>query len=232
MPASRETHMSTETTNTQSDGIKSDQTKPNDKEYNFRAQEAKYERMLAQARVDQERMARELEEARQAKSKADDDDDSEPYVDNKRLEKKLQKFGQTTKTDINQAMEEAKRRAKDELKQELWLENNPDFYDVMQTHAENFFQKAPQLADTILKMPEGFDRQKLVYHNIKSLGIDKPEQKQSSIQDKIDANRRSPFYQPTGIANAPYAQGGDFSESGKKNAYEQVQKLKANLRLG
>lgn len=224
--------MTTEAIGTQETTAKTEQPKQNDKEYNFRAQEAKYERILASERAERERMARELEEIKQSRSQKDDDEDSEPYVDHKRLEKKLEKFGKSTKSEINQAMEEAKRRAKDELKQELWLENNPDFYDVMQNHAERFFEKAPQLADTILKMPEGFDRQKLVYHNIKSLGIDRPEQKQSSIQEKIDANRRSPFYQPTNIANAPYSQGGDFSESGKKNAYDQVQKLKANLRLG
>lgn len=224
--------MTSEAIGTQETAAKSEQPKQNDKEYNFRAQEAKYERQLAQERSEKERVVRELEEIRQSRSKVEEDDDSEPYVDHKRLEKKLQKFGQNTKSDIQQAMEEAKRKAKDELKQELWLENNPDFYDVMQNHSERFFEKAPQLADTILKMPEGFDRQKLVYHNIKSLGIDRPEQRQLSIQEKVDANRRSPFYQPTGIANAPYTQAGDFSESGKKNAYEQVQKLKANLRLG
>jgi hypothetical protein len=127
-------------------------------------------------------------------------------------------------------MEMAKQAAKEELKQEMWLENNPDFYDVLQ-HAEKFAQKAPKLAETILRMPEGFERQKLVYQNIKELGINKPEQKQPSIQEKIDANRRSPYYQPSGVGSSPYSQVGDFSPTGQKNAYEKLKQLKEQLRL-
>ena len=79
-------------------------------------------------------------------------------------------------------------------------------------------------------MPEGFERQKLVYQNIKELGVDKPEQKQSTIQEKVDANRRSPFYQPTGVGTAPYATSGDFSQTGQKQAYAKMKELQARLR--
>ncbi len=225
--------MSVEVATTIPETSKTEQPKQNDKEFNFRAQEAKYERMLAQERAEKERMARELEESRQVRSnKNEDEDDAEPYVDNKRLERKLEKFGKSTKSDIQQGMEEAKRQAKEELKREIWLDNNPDFYDIVQKHAEKFFEKAPHLAETILKMPEGFDRQKLVYHNIKTLGIDQPEPKKSSIQEKVDANRRSPYYKPSGEASPPHALTGDFSDAGKKQAYEQMKKLQTNLRLG
>jgi hypothetical protein len=116
-------------------------------------------------------------------------------------------------------------------KQSTWLNTNKDFYEVMQ-NAEKLAQRDPELAETILRMPEGFDRQKLVYANIKALGLHKPEEKQPSIQEKIDANRRNPYYQPSGIAAAPYASAGDFSASGQKNAYEKMQELKNRLRLG
>ena len=89
----------------------------------------------------------------------------------------------------------------------------------------------PELAESILEMPEGFERQKLVYKNIKALGLHKPAEKQASIQDKIDANRRSPYYQPTGVSAGPYAGTGDFSKSGQKNAYDKMQQLKAQLRI-
>lgn len=204
-----------------------------DKEFNFRAQEAKYEKQLAEIKAEKERYVQEIEELKQAKlSRQEEEEDSEPYVDNKRLEKKLAKFGMSTKNEIMQAMEETKRKAKEELKQEMWLENNPDFYDTMHKHAERFYEKAPHLAEAILQMPDTFERRKLVYHNIKSLGIDRPESKSSSIQEKIDANRRSPFYRPSDISSPPFDQAGDFSESGKKNAYENMLKLKANIRLG
>lgn len=199
--------------------------KQNDKEFNFRQMEK---------RLNEERSAREQAERELQRLKSqsqDEDNDSEPYVDHKKLTKTLSKFGENTESKIEKGMEMAKERAKKELKQEMWLDNNPDFHDVLQ-HAEKFYQKAPHLAETILHMPEGFERQKLVYQNIKALGIDKPETKQPSVQEKIDANRRSPFYQPSGIAPAPYAAAGDFSAAGQKNAYAHMQDLKNRLRLG
>jgi hypothetical protein len=203
------------------------ESKPNDKELNFRALEAKYQRQLDQERQERERLQRELESRNKVQ---DEDNDDEPYVDHKKLEKKLNKFGQSQQSEIQKAMEMAKHSAKEELKQEMWLEQNPDFYDVLQ-HAEKFANKSPKLANTILKMPEGFERQKLVYEAIKEMGVNKPEQKQSTIQEKIDANRKSPYYQPSGVGSAPYAQVGDYSPAGQKNAYEQMLKLKQQLRI-
>lgn len=208
--------------------------KPSDKELNFRALEAKYQRQVEQeraARLEAEKKNEELQAYRQAQSKDDDDDvSSEPYIDEKRLTKKMNKFGQATQTEINKAMEQAKYAAKEELKQEMWLDNNPDFYETLQL-AEKFAQEAPELAKTILRMPEGFERQKLVYQNIKQLGIDKPKSKEPSIQDKIDANRRSPYYQPSGVGTSPYQTQSDFSPTGQKQAYAKMQELKARLSI-
>lgn len=205
------------------------ENKPSDKELNFRKQEQMFQRMLAEKEAKLAEMQKQLEQSKTA-PQDDDDKDDEPYVDHRKLNKTLSKFGQSTQSDIQRAMEAAKTAAKEELKQELWLENNPDFYDVLQ-HAEKLALKSPKLAESILQMPDNFARQKLVYQNIKELGIDKPEQKQSSIQEKIDANKRSPYYQPTGIGTAPYSSQSDFSDAGKKNAYEKMQQLKKSLRI-
>ena len=202
--------------------------KSSDKELNFRALEAKLQQERA-ARFEAERKVQEAM-SRQQSAEEEEEPSSDPYVDHKKFNKTLSKFGQNTQTEIQKAMEQAKYAAKEELKQEMWLENNPDFYDVLQ-HAEKFAKRAPKLAETILRMPEGFERQKLVYQNIKELGIDKPEVKQSSIQEKIDANKRSPYYQPSGVGAAPYAGSGDFSEAGQKNAYAKMQELKNKLRI-
>ena len=110
------------------------------------------------------------------------------------------------------------------------MKQNPDFYDVMQ-HAQAFADKDPELAETILSMPEGFERQKLVYKNIKALGMHKKEEPKATIQDKIEANRRSPYYQPSGMASPGYSSGGDYSEAGKKNAFDKMQELKKRLRI-
>lgn len=203
--------------------------KISNKEMNFRALEAKYQQQLDQeraARLEAEKRAQELSSRQQV----DEEVSTDPYVDHAKLEKKLNKFGQNTQTEIQKAMEIAKHAAKEELKQEMWLEQNPDFQSVME-QADKLMEKAPKLAETILRMPNTFDRQKLVYQNIKELGLLNPEKKPSSVQEKIDANRKSPYYQPSGVGTAPYAGGGDFSSGGQKNAYDQMQKLKSQLRL-
>ncbi len=70
------------------------ETKPNDKEINFRMQERamqeKYEKMLAQersARVEAEKKAQDAMSRRNSSN--DEEEDDEPYVDHRRLEKKL-----------------------------------------------------------------------------------------------------------------------------------------------
>ncbi len=202
----------------------------NNKELNFRALEQKYQRQLEQERSAKMQAENEVNELRQKYMAKDDEEDSEPYVDHKKLEKKLNKFGLNTQSEIQKAMEIAKHSAKEELKQEMWLESHTDFDDIMKL-ANKFAEKAPSLANTILKMPEGFERTKLVYENIKQLGIDKPEQKQSTIQEKIDANRKSPYYQPSGVGTAPYSSQSDFSTSGQKNAYDKMKELQSRLRI-
>lgn len=210
------------------------ETKPNDKEYNFRAlesrmQQEKSARLEAQKRAeDAEKKLQEYSQRSQAKD--DDDDDSEPYVDHKKLNRTFASFEKKMEDKIEKKAEEKARRMLDDNKKSDWLKRNPDFYDVLQ-HAEAFAQRDPDLAESILEMPEGFERQKLVYKNIKALGIDKPAQKQPSIQEKVDANRKSPYYQPSGVGSAPYASTGDYSAAGQKNAYQKMQELKNKLRI-
>ena len=212
--------------------VQNTETKPNDKEFNFRQLEAKFRTEIEherQARAEAERKIEEL--SRQQAQNTQEEDDGEPYVNSQRLEKKLARFGQSTQSEIQKGMEAAKREAKEELKQELWLENNPDFFDILQ-HADKFAQGNPLLADTILKMPDTFERKKLVYANIKAMNIHKPESKEQSIQQTIDSNRRNVFYQPTGVGSAPFQPQGDFSDAGQKAAYQKMQESKARLRLG
>lgn len=208
------------------------ENKPSDKELNFRQLEAKYERQLQAERAERERLVRELQTKQATQSQTDDDDSSdEPYVDHKKLNKKLAKFGEQTKQQTQQEVRQAVQDALEEERRNNWMNNNKDFYEVMK-HAEKFAEQDPELAETILRMPEGFERQKLVYRNIKALGLDKPKQVQPSIQEKVDANRRSPYYQPSGVGSTPYAgQQSDFTPTGQKNAYDKMQELKNRLRI-
>jgi hypothetical protein len=207
----------------------------NDKELNF---------ARLRKQVDEERAARQQAEQRVAEieriyqekiaskhSDNDDDDTSdEPYVDHRRLEKKLAKFSQKTKQETQQEIKQEVEKALSEERRSQWLRNNPDFYEVM-GHAQTFADKDPELAETILQLPDNFERQKLVYKNIKMLKLHQKEEPKSSIQDKVDQVRRGAFYQPTGVGSAPYSQQGDFSEVGQKNSYAKMQELKKKLRI-
>ncbi len=206
------------------------ENKPSDKEINFRNQEAKYERLLAQeraARIEAERIAQE----RSKPALHEEEDDNEPYVDHKKLRREQAKFGQQIKQETVSEIQKAVQQAREQERQEVWLESNPDFFDTLKNNADKLAQRSPALAKTILNMPDNFERQKLVYQSIKELGLDRPEIKQPSIQEKVDANRRSPFYQPSGTGSAPYASQGDFSESGQKSAHAKMKELQSRLRI-
>jgi hypothetical protein len=206
------------------------QTQPSSKELNFRALEQKYQRELQQER-EARAEAQRLLAIQSRKREVEEDDEDDAPIDKRRLSKHLQEFGeqtkQTTQADIKNAVQEA-------LGQERknnWLNQNSDFHDVLQ-HADKFIEQHKDLAEAILDMPEGFERQKLVYKNIKALGLHKPQDPKSTVQDKINQNRRSPFYQPSEMGAAPYAPQGDFSKEGQKQAYDKLQQLKKNMRLG
>lgn len=207
--------------------------KNNDKEMNFRKLEQKYQQQMQEersARLEAERRTKELEQKQAQMMEKEEDNDSEPYVDHKRLKKEQAKFGQQLKQETQSEIQKAVQQALHEERKTNWVKSNPDFYDVLQ-HAEKLALKAPDLAESILEMPESFERQKLVYKNIKALGLDKPEQKEPSIQQKIDANRRSPYYQPSGVGAAPYQSVGDFSTQGQEQAYNKMKELQARLRI-
>lgn len=214
----------------QENQVQTQENRLNDKELNFRALEAKYQRQLEQeraARLEAERIA---QEASKKNLLVDEDDESEPYVDYKKLKREQAKFGQQIKQETQSEIQKAVHTALQEERKQNWIKSNPDFYEVLQ-HADKFAAKDPELAEAILEMPDTFERQKLVYKNIKALGVHQPEQKQPSIQEKIDANRRSPYYQPSGVGASPYASAGDYSAAGQKNAYEKMKSLITNVRL-
>lgn len=209
----------------------SQDNKQNDKELNFRALESKLQQeRIARAESEKARMELEIKLKERAQQSHDDDDDDDPYVDRRKLEKKLARFGEQTKQQTHGEIQRAVQEAIYEERKQNWVKNNADFYDIMK-HADKLYNADPELAETILEMPESFERQKLVYKNIKALGLHKPEEKKTSIQDKVDANRRSPYYQPSGIGSAPYQQVGDFTPTGQKAAYQKMKDLQKSLRI-
>ena len=206
-------------------------TAQNDKELNFRALEQKYQKQLQEeraARLEAERM---MNETRQKfMTTQDDDDDSEPYVDKKRLKKEQARFGEQIKQETQSEIQKAVNQALYQERNQSWMKQNPDHEEVMR-HANKLMEVDKELAETILDMPENFERYKLGYKTVKSLGLHKEKSREPSIQEKVEANRRSPFYQPSGVGTAPYNSQGDFSVSGQKNAYDKMKELQARLRI-
>lgn len=208
--------------------------KQSDKEYNF-AQIRKQLEQERLARQQAEDKANQLmqERAKMEQNRVPDDDDSsdEPYVDHKSLSRKLAKLEANIEQKIDKKAQEKAQSIFEAHKREQWLKNNPDFVEVM-NHAQKFADKDPELAETILEMPDTFERQKLVYKNIKALGLHKKEEPKSTIQDRVNQNQRNPYYQPSGIGTAPYASAADFSPTGQKTSYDKMKELQARLRLG
>ena len=208
----------------------------NDKEINFakvrqqleaeRSARMQYERELSE----QKQMIAELQRSR-APVLDDDDDDSEPYVDHKRLEKKFSTFEKRMDEKIDKRAEEKARVMVEGERRNTWLKEHPDFNDVLQ-HAETFANKDPEYAESILRMPDEFERQKLAYKAIKGMGLTEKPKPESTIQQKIDANRRNAYYTPPSGGTPAYSGGGDYSPSGQKNAYDVMLQLKNRLRLG
>lgn len=196
---------------------------PNDKEYNF----AQIRQQLEREKQEKNQLKEEVEKLKKMNSEnlgGDDDDYDEPYIDRKRLRKELGKVVEQTKAETDTKIEHMVTKALSEERKQAWLKEHPDFEEVVQ-HAQKVEDHDPDLAKMILRMPDEFDRYKMVYKHLKATGLHKPPAPKESIQEKVDANRRSPYYQPSGVAAAPYNNTGDFSDSGKKNAWLKMQEL-------
>lgn len=206
--------------------------KPTEKELNFE----RLRKQLEQEKAENSQMKQRLESLERAQKapRSDDDDDSdEPYLDHKSFTKKMSKFEEKMEEKIDKRAEEKARLFLEQEKQRDYVQRNPDFTQVLSAeNIEKFANEHPAIAERMLKMPDTFDRQALLYEQIKTIQtFRKTQEEKSQVQQKIDQNRKTPFYQPSGVGTSPYAAVGDFSPSGQKSAYEKLQELKARLRL-
>lgn len=208
--------------------------KEEDKAHNFELMRRRLEKTEA-ARLEAEQRLAQLEKQLQQKqqSRAQEDEDEytdEPYVDHRRLKKELNKVAPKIKEETLGDVRQLVRDVMQQERQALWMKNNPDYYDVMQ-HAQRLADKDPELAETILEMPEGFERNKLVYKNIKAFELHKKPEERSSIQEKIDRNKQHPGYQPTGVSpganGMPFISGQrDYSPDEGRAAIERIKQIR------
>jgi len=206
--------------------------KPTEKELNFERLRKQLEQEKAEKLQMQQRLEA-IERAQKASKNDDEDDSDEPYMDHKSFNKKMNKFEEKLEEKIDRRAEEKARILLEQEKQRDYMQKNPDFSQVLSAeNIDKFAREHPAIAERMLKMPDTFDRQALLYEQMKAIQASKKvEEEKSAVQQKIDQNRRTPFYQPSGIGASPYAAAGDFSPAGQKSAYEKLQELKSRLRL-
>ena len=193
-------------------------------EYNF----AQVRRAMEEKEAENARLKAELEETKSAKAKASaavDEDDDEPYVDMRKLKKALASMHGEVDAKIDVRAEQKAREMLEMEKRKEFLRANPDFEEVLSAqNLEKYAHANPDEAEDWVKLPDDFTRKKLIYRQLKKDAIAKQQQEKSSIQQKIDANRKSPFM-PSQYGNPPGANMGDFSEAGQKNAFAQMRAL-------
>lgn len=210
----------------------------NSKEINFKKQTEYYEGVLQEER----RRRLELEQALKSvaakpqNESQEDDEDDEPYVDRKRLDKTLNRFASKSREETRSEIQKAVSEALNQERQSSWLRLHPDFYEVMQ-HAQAFADKNPDLAEDYLDLEAAdFKKQKMVYNNIKAMGLHKKEEPKASIQDEIKNNKKGQFYTPSGMGAPPYQPfvvgGKDYSDQEKQAAFAKMRELQQKLRAG
>lgn len=185
------------------------------------------------ARIALEERLAAIEKSSSPKSE-DDDEDDEPYVDKRKLSKKLNQFGQEMGQKTSEIVRNEVEKALREERKNSWFKQNSDFSKVMTPELLNKFEaQYEDEARSILTHPDEFERQKLAYYAIKAKGLDRPEVKQLSAQELAEKNRRTPYYQPSGVSNAPYGGtiGRNVSEEEGKTALANMRNLQKNLRI-
>lgn len=179
------------------------------------------------------------ENAKKQPVQQDLDDDSEPYVDKKRLGKEMSKLKESLAVEIDRKAEEKARALLAEEKRKDFFKNNKDFHEVMQQDViRKFIDEQPGLSEDLETLPDNFERQKVVYRMIKALNENKPvapaapAQPKSPLAAAFDARKSAMAYQPGGSSGGPFQSMGDFSQGGMKNAYDRFKSLQKTVSLG
>lgn len=201
------------------------ENKLSDKELNFARlrQERDREAQKAEAeRQERLRLEQEIERLKSSKTEVEDDSDVDDiYAEVKKLKREV-------KESEKRAAEQARRLVEDERKALARYKlkaDYPDFDKVVTPEiADKLVEKNPRLAEMLARIPKE-DRLPLIYETVQMSGLHKkPEPPQPSAQEQINKNLRNPYYTPAAAGQGTTPMG-DFSDAGKKNAYEQMRNL-------
>lgn len=210
------------------------------KELNFERLRKENERLAQHAEAErQARLKIESEIAAwrqhyEASRNEEEDESDEPYIDRKTFKKQLSRLEKQLEEKIDKKAEEKARTLLEEAQKKDFAyklkSEYRDFDEVLNSEtAEKFSQQHPELAQEVLSIPDEYQRRKMAYQMIKSIGLHKKEDAvKASAQAKIDANLRNPYFHAGAIANGSQLPIGDFSEAGQKAAYEKMKALMRN----
>lgn len=216
--------------------------KQSDKEYNFARLRQEKERAIAtaeQAIAEKRLLEAEVEKIRGQQHKMrvpemdeEDEVDDEPYINRKGLKKVLSRFDQNMESKIDERAQAIARRILDEERQKNFVfqlkSEYRDFGDVVTAETlEKLDKTNPRMAAIIDRMPDGYEKGQMVYETIKTMGLNKKPE--ASVKEKVEQNMRNPYYHPSTAGQGATAMG-DFSDAGKKAAFDKVQALKSARR--
>lgn len=217
------------------------EAKQNDKEFNFARLRQEKERAVAAAQdaiAEKERLQQEVEKVRAQAEKMrvpeidEDEDDDEPYVNRKGLKRVLSKLDQSIESKIDERAQAIAKRILEEERQKNFVfqlkSEYRDFNDVVTSNTLEKLQEVnPRMAAIIERMPDGYEKGQMIYETIKTMGLHKKPE--ASVKEKVEQNMRNPYYHPSTAGQGTVAMG-DFTEAGKKAAYEKVEQLKKQRR--
>lgn len=234
------------------DGVKTDvapvdqavqaEAKQNDKEFNFARLRQEKERAVAaaqEAMAEKERLQLEIEKVRAQAQKMrapeledEDEVDDEPYVNRKGLKRVLSKLDQSIENKIDERAQAIAKRILEEERQKNFVfqlkSEYRDFNEIVTADSLEKMQNAnPRMAAIIDRMPDGYEKGQMVYETIKTMGLHKKPE--PSVKERVEQNQRNPYYHPTTSGQGTAAMG-DFSEAGRKAAYQKIQSLKNSRR--
>ena len=216
-----------------------EQKASSDKELNFRRlEEARNHDREERIRVETQNqmLQNELNQIKEymKPKEADPFDDIEEYIDpelKKRLEAKFSNFASSverkaaeTAKNTYQEIQNKKKEADDKNFMSKLQDKYNDFDEVMSE--QNIFEigkQKPAFLKAILKVPSEFEKREDLYleiKNSKAAGVKTP-----TVQDRVQANQKNPYFIPSGSAPTSNAIDFDLNAPGAREAA--YQKLKA-----
>lgn len=211
-----------------------------DKEHNFRrleaAREAEREARI-RAEMELQMLRGEMQEIKSMLRPREKDplDDVEDYVDPARLKAKLEleraAFERKAKDIAKSTYDELKREDQEKEKKDFMTRlkrEYPDYDAIMNENTLASLEKIdPLFVDTVLAIPDDYERRKKTYAKIKSLPKQEPK---ASIKERVEENQKNPYYIPAGSGASGGLPSIEFDVSSKTARESAYAKLKAAQR--